>query len=31
MAWGDAAILTAIFLALVVVSVPLFKRRDLRG
>jgi ABC-2 type transport system permease protein len=31
MAWGDAAILVAIFLVLVAISVPLFQRRDLRG
>ena len=31
MPWGDAAILLAIFLALVAVSIPLFERRDLRG
>ncbi|HEX2370603.1 MAG TPA: ABC transporter permease subunit [Acidimicrobiia bacterium] len=31
MAWGDAAILAAIFLVLVAISVPLFQRRDLRG
>lgn len=31
MAWGDAAILVAIFVVLVAVSVPGFQRRDLRG
>lgn len=30
-AWGDAVVLTVLFLALVAVSVPLFQRRDLRG
>ncbi len=31
MAWGDAAILGVLFVALVAVSIPLFQRRDLRG
>ncbi len=31
MAWGDAAILAGLFVALVAVSIPLFSRRDLRG
>jgi hypothetical protein len=31
MAWGDGAILAAIFVALVVLSIPLFSSRDLRG
>lgn len=31
MAWGDAAILAAIFVVLVAASIPLFERRDLRG
>lgn len=31
MAWADAAILGGIFVALVVLSIPLFSRRDLRG
>lgn len=31
MAWGDAAVLVAIFVALVAVSIPLWSRRDLRG
>jgi len=31
MAWGDAAVLFGLFVALVLVSVPLFSRRDLRG
>ncbi|CAN5889701.1 hypothetical protein BH23ACT10_BH23ACT10_34490 [soil metagenome] len=31
MAWGDAAVLLAVFIALVAVAIPLFNRRDLRG
>ncbi|MGH3650859.1 MAG: hypothetical protein ACRDU9_09145 [Acidimicrobiia bacterium] len=31
MAWGDAAVLVAIFVVLVGRSIPLFERRDLRG
>ncbi|HSM44538.1 MAG TPA: ABC transporter permease subunit, partial [Acidimicrobiia bacterium] len=31
MPWGDAAILLALVLALLAVSIPLFERRDLRG
>lgn len=31
MAWGDAGILTGLFVVLVLVSIPLFQRRDLRG
>jgi ABC-2 type transport system permease protein len=31
MAWADAAILAAIFLGLIALSLPLFRRRDLRG
>ena len=29
--WGHAAVLSAIFIALVAIAVPLFERRDLRG
>lgn len=31
MPWGHAAVLLAVFVALVVLAVPLFERRDLRG
>jgi ABC-2 type transport system permease protein len=31
MAWGDAAILAGLFVALVALSIPLWSRRDLRG
>jgi ABC-2 type transport system permease protein len=31
MAWGDAAVLAGIFVALIALSIPLFQRRDLRG
>lgn len=31
MAWGDAAVLAAVFVVLIGVAIPLFQRRDLRG
>jgi ABC-2 type transport system permease protein len=31
MAWGDGLILLGLFIVLTAVSVPLFRRRDLRG